>query len=180
MILPIYTYNHSKLRQVTAELTTRSQNKDMLDSMINDMFETMHNAGGAGLAAPQIGISLRLLVIEFEVSAGTMFKGVFINPKVLDHFGPVYAMEESCLSLPGIKAKVERHGSILLEYYDENWKKHNEFFHDMQSRVLQHEIDHLDGKLYIDRVDDETRLSLASALSEIEQGKIKCKYETIV
>ena len=182
MILPICTYNHPKLRQVAGDIADFKvhHNKEMLDSMITDMLETMHNAGGAGLAAPQIGISLRLLVIEFEVSAGTVFKGIFINPKILDHFGSVYAMEESCLSLPGIKAKVERHGSILIEYYDENWKKYNEFFHDMQSRVIQHEMDHLDGKLFIDRLSDETRVSLATVLSEIEQGKIKCSYETIV
>jgi peptide deformylase len=154
-----------------------------LQEFIDNMYETMYNANGIGLAAPQIGYQSKILVVSVEISDGVIFKGTFINPKILDRFGPICIMEESCLSLLGIEAKVERHGSILLEYYDENWNKHNEFFHDMKSRVLQHEIDHLDGKLYIDLLDKETylRIGMTSLIykCKIIQKEIECKYPII-
>jgi peptide deformylase len=177
MILPIYTYNHLILRTPTINV---SADNPHIKSLIIDMYETLRNANGVGLAAPQVGSNIRLMIVEFEIFEGASFKGTFINPKILDKFGPIYEMNESCLSLPGIGAKIERHGSILLEYYDENWKKHNEFFHEIQSRILQHEIDHLEGKLYIDRINVEDKLKLAISLSKIDQGEFTCGYKTFI
>ena len=179
MILPIYIYNHPVLRQPTIEVSKNDFMFNDLKLLVRDMYETMHNADGSGLAAPQIGSNGRILVIETEITDGVVFKGTFINPQILTSGGELFSFTEGCLSLPGIQAQVVRPGIILLHWFDEDWKEHKETFSGLPGRILQHEIDHLDGKLFIDHLEVEDKLKLSIALSKIEQKEIEYKYATI-
>lgn len=154
MKLDIKTYGNPVLRAPVQEVTRDTQfvieNETFdLPTLINRMFETIVGTG-IGLAAPQIGLSYALFVVNVQILEGAYFKAVFINPKIIDKYGTICSMEEGCLSVPGIHQNVNRFGSILLHYYDENFKKHHQFFHDIQSRVIQHEYDHLQGILFTD------------------------------
>ena len=160
MILLIKTEGDRILREPVIDIIKGSEfmlngKLQPLNVLIEAMFETMEKANGIGLAAPQVGISASLFVIDVEISTGVIFKKAFINPEIKDKFGAIISMEEGCLSIPGIHKNVSRYGSILLHYYDENWEKRFEFFHDMQARVIQHEYDHLNGILFTDYVHDK-------------------------
>lgn len=155
MSLTVKTYENPILRvhaePVTAEMQFDIDGKLVdLPELIQLMYETMEENKGIGLAASQIGLSYALFVINVEISEGQYFKCTFINPKIIDKYGAIYSMEEGCLSVPGIHQSVNRFGSILIHYYDENWKKQHLFFHGIQSRVIQHEYDHLQGILFTD------------------------------
>lgn len=121
-----------------------------LSTFVNLMNEIMNNNNGIGLAAPQVGFSYSLFVVDVQISSGKHFKETFINPKLIDKYGHIYRMEEGCLSFPGIHQNVDRYGSILLHYDDINFKRQHQFFHGIESRVIQHEYDHLQGILFTD------------------------------
>lgn len=183
MILPIYTFGDERLKTVSKDFDLETE-KDDIRILIDSMFETMYNANGIGLAAPQIGVHKRLVVIDVELGNdpngidSIHFKGAFINPKIIQQFGEIYQTTEGCLSIPGINLMVQRPFSVEIEYYDEKFQYQKEIFGGVKSRVLQHEIDHLDGKLFIDRLDIETRSSLIYSLIQIKHKKIKTLYPT--
>lgn len=174
MIFPIYTYGQPILRNKAEDIDLDDV---LLPSLIKDMFETMHNANGAGLAGPQVGLNRRITVVEEEVTDGKLFKGVFINPKILSYSGRMLVMTEGCLSFPDMYGKVIRPESIEVEWYDENKEYHKEFFHDIESRILQHEIDHLNGILFIDKVSALDRLKMFMRLEDIKNNKVPTSYE---
>lgn len=174
MIFPIYTYGQFILRNKSEDANL---NDVLLPSFIKDMFETIHNANGVGLAAPQVGLNKRIIIVEEEFSDGELFKGVFINPTIIRYYGRMLLMSEGCLSFPGISENVARPESIEVEWYDEKKEYHKDFFHGIESRILQHEIDHLNGVLFIDKMSGLDRLKIFMKLEAIKNKKVPTSYE---
>jgi peptide deformylase len=182
MTYPIVIYGHPMLRKVAAEI-----NKDYLGlhQLIEDLFETMYHSEGMGLAAPQIGKSIRIFVIdgtpvaEDEPSLAG-FKKAFINATISERCGELQPMNEGCLSIPGLREEVMRESHIRLSYYDENWQYHDEVFDGYKARIIQHEYDHLDGILFTDKVSPLKRRLLKGKLTAISKGLFEADYKTIL
>ena len=180
MILPIYLYGQPVLRKVAQDIDA---NYPKLETLIQDMFETMYNANGVGLAAPQIGLDIRLFVIDLEPLAEDDekfhgFKKVFINAKILDRSGEIESTQEGCLSLPGINESVPREETIMIQYLDENFKEHTEQYSDFFARCIQHEYDHIEGKLFIDKISGIRKQMIKSKLNNLIKGRVNCSYKT--
>ncbi len=179
MILPIYTYGNTVLRKATEEITP---DYPQLQALIDNMFETMYQADGVGLAAPQIGLPIRLLVIDLaplkeqDPELGS-FKMVMINPEMLEMSRETDLAEEGCLSLPGIHESVPRAKRIKITYVDTDFNEHTEVFEGYKARVVQHEYDHLEGKVFTDRVNPLRRQLLKSKLAHIVKGKVNADYK---
>lgn len=181
MILPITAYGHPALKKVAEEI---DPDYDGLDVLIADMFETMYAANGIGLAAPQVNRSIRLFIIDATTLADdhpelANFKRVFINPFILEETGNIATMEEGCLSIPKIRENVDRKEEIFLEYYDENWDFREEKFTGMTARIIQHEYDHLEGKLFVERIGNLRKTLLNRKLQDITKGKITTDYRML-
>ena len=179
MILPIYTYGQSVLKKEAEEIDSSYEG---LQQLIKDMFETLRKAEGVGLAAPQVGLPIRLAVVDLDVISDDQpeFKGYFktyINPYIEETDGALIPYEEGCLSFPGIHEKVNRPERVRVSWMDENFEEHDEWFEGFPARVLQHEIDHLDGKCFIDRMSPLRRQMNKKALSSIAAGKFNCDYK---
>ena len=186
MILPILAYGDPILRKMGKEITKEFPKLDLL---LENMFETMYSAKGIGLAAPQIGIPIRLFIIdatpfeddeelsEEERNFLSTFKEVFINAKIIDETGDEWASNEGCLSIPNIQEDVFRNGDIKLEYYDENFKKHTKNFSGIAARIIQHEYDHIEGVLFTDKLTPLKKRLLKSKLSNISKGKVDINYK---
>lgn len=180
MVLPIYIYGQSVLRRPAEDITPEYPG---LKELIADMFETMYRSDGVGLAAPQIGKSIRLVVItldvlkdEFPEYAG--FNKVYINPHILEaDESDTVAMEEGCLSIPGIHEPVRRPKRIRVKYMDEDFQEHDEWVDGYLARVMQHEFDHLDGHLFTDRLSPLRRQMVKNKLSALMKGKVNCTYK---
>ena len=162
-------------------------NKDYpgLNQSIEDLFETMYNSEGMGLAAPQIGKSIRLFVIDGKPMAEDEpsladFKKVFINAHISERCGELQPMNEGCLSIPGIREEVMRESHIRISYYDENWQFYDEVYEGYKARIIQHEYDHLQGILFTDKVNPLKRRLLKSKLIAISKGKFEASYKTIL
>ena len=175
MIHPILTYGNEMLTQKSGEIP---MNFPQIHELINDMFETMLKADGIGLSAIQIGIPLRIFVIEVKKQRADDFgfRGVFINPYIRKEFGNKVKFTEGCLSVPMVTAIVERSSEIELEYYDEYWKKHVQKFDGMAARIIQHEYDHLEGIVYVERLNPLWREAIEVPLQLIKDKKIEVKY----
>lgn len=181
MILPITAYGHPILRKVALDI-----DKDYpgLDQLIEDMFETMYASSGVGLAAPQINRSIRLIVIdaspfEDEYPETKDFKRVFINAKMMDENGEEWPFNEGCLSIPDIREEVQRKPKIRITYYDENWEFHDEVYDSVMARILQHEYDHLEGVLFVDKINSIRKMLLKRKLQDISKGNINVEYKMI-
>lgn len=177
MIYPITLYGDSVLRQACENIV-----KGELDviNLSNDMFETMSQADGIGLAAPQIGISKRIFVVDgtsLEDEEMSSFKKVFINPIILKENGDDWEFEEGCLSIPGVRGGVFRKSEILIRYFDENWTEKEEIFIGMKARIIQHEYDHIEGKLFVDYLSSIKRKLIKNKLSEISKGNYEVSYK---
>lgn len=181
MILPIYAYGDPVLRKEAEEIPDDYPN---LKELIANMFETMYASNGVGLAAPQVGISLRLFVVD----AGSMledeedapvkeFKKAFINPYIIEESGKKWDFEEGCLSIPFIRENVSRQPKVLLEYQDEDLNWHEEEFDGIIARIIQHEHDHIEGKLFIDHINPLKRRLLKGKLNDISAGKVHTDYK---
>ena len=182
MTLPIYIYGQQVLRKVSQDIPLDYPN---LKELIQNMFETMEASDGIGLAAPQIGLDIRLLVVDLDVLAETYpeYKGyrkAFINPHIveIDKQSPTESLEEGCLSLPGIHEKVTLHTRIRVQYVDEDLQPHDEWFEGYLTRVLQHEVDHLDGVLFTDHLSPFRKQLIKNKLKALLQGKFRCGYRT--
>jgi peptide deformylase len=183
MVLPVYVYGMSVLRKVAREIP---EDLKGLDQLTADMFETMRASDGIGLAAPQVGKSLRIFVVDTTPIAEDKgepglkdFKKAFINPLILEEWGEPWSFEEGCLSLPNIREEVLRPTHVRIEYYDENWNLKEEVYDGIRARVIQHEYDHLDGKLFVDKINPIRRKLIAPRLSAISRGKADCDYQMV-
>lgn len=182
MIYPIVVYGHPVLKKVAQDI---DRDYPGLQQLISDMFETMYTAEGVGLAAPQIGKSIRLFVIDGapladEEPGFADFKKVFINAKITEKSGEIVPMNEGCLSIPNIREEVKRESFIRIQYYDENWNFFDETFDGYKARVIQHEYDHLDGVLFVEKVNPLRKRLIKGKLNDISRGKFEAEYKTIV
>jgi len=180
MILPVYVYGHPVLRKVASEITPEYPE---LKQLIKNMFETMRKADGVGLAAPQIGYSIRLIVIDATATASEEkpdlidFKKVLINPQIINYEGEEWTYNEGCLSLPEIREDVNRPSKIRVRYFDENFDVFDQEFDGMRARIIQHEYDHIEGKLFVDRLNPIRRRLISGKLKLISKGKITPAYK---
>ena len=180
MILPIYLYGQPVLRKVATDI---EPDYPELQELIKNMFETMWNAEGIGLAAPQIGLPIRLGVVDLDPLSEDYpefkeFRRVYINAHIVDSSEETESMEEGCLSVPGIHEKVNRPTSIRVQYLDENLQPHDEWVEGYLARVMQHEFDHLEGKVFVDRLTPLRRQMNKNRLMNLLRGKAHCAYKT--
>lgn len=179
MIYPIVMYGDPVLRQKAKDIEPGTD----LQSLVNDMFETMHAASGVGLAAPQIGKSIRLFVIDggvIEDEPGMAdFKKVFVNPVMIEELGNPWEYEEGCLSIPNIREKVSRKERLTIRYMDENWNAREETFDGLKARIIQHEYDHIEGKMFVDYLTPLKKRLLKGKLSDISKGKVDTEYRIL-
>ncbi len=179
MVLPIVAYGDPVLRKKGEDIT-----KDYpgLEKLIDDMFETMEKAKGVGLAAPQINKAIRLFVVdsnrmydEGEESEG--IREVFINAQVIEESGKEWPYEEGCLSIPGIREDVYREEKVKIKYLDRDFKAHEKTFTGLTARVIQHEYDHIEGKLFIDHLKPLKKSLLKGRLEKISKGAVDVEYK---
>lgn len=182
MILPIYIYGQPVLRKVAEDITP---DYPELKQLIANMYETLDASNGVGLAAPQIGLAIRVVVIDLDVLSDDFpeykgFRKAFINAHILeyDEDSKKESMEEGCLSIPGISEKVNRPTRIHVKYLDEDLKEHDEWVDGYLARVMQHEFDHLEGTMFVDRVSPLRKNMIAGKLKNIIKGKFRCAYRT--
>lgn len=184
MILPIRAYGDPVLREQAKDI---DENYKHLDQLIQNMFDTMEEAYGVGLAAPQIGLPIRLFIVDLTPFAEdenyediqeelTAFRKVFINAKIIERKGEEWKFNEGCLSIPGVREDVERPETIVMEYYDENWQRHQEEFSDIRARVIQHEYDHIEGIMFTDYLTPFKKKLVQGKLKNISKGKVKADY----
>jgi len=185
MILPIRAYGDTVLRQKAVDIDKDYKN---LNQLINNMYDTMYDANGVGLAAPQIGMAIRLFIVDLSPFADyekyedisdelSNFKRTFINAKIVEEKGEEWKFNEGCLSIPGVHEDVTRQESIVIEYYDENWQFHKEEFSDIRARVIQHEYDHIEGILFTDYLTSFKKKLVQNKLKNISKGKVKADYK---
>ena len=180
MILPVYLYGQSVLRKPAEDIDA---NYPDLSGLFKNMFDTLEHAEGVGLAAPQIGLGIRVLVIDLDALSEKEpelkgCKKIFINARIEELSGEEVTKEEGCLSLPGIHENVKRPSRVRLKYMDENFNPHDEVFEGYKARVIQHEMDHLDGKFFIDRISSIRKQLIKGKLNAIAGGKVNCSYRT--
>lgn len=185
MILPIYGYGEAVLRKVCEDIP---QDYPNLTEVLSNMYETMYNAYGVGLAAPQVGLAIRLFVIDTtpfaesdEVSKEEAeqlkgFKQTFINAKILKEEGEIWGFNEGCLSIPDVREDVFRHETITIEYVDENFVKKTETYNGLIARVIQHEYDHIEGILFTDHLSMLKKKLVGKKLQNIMEGKARPDY----
>ena len=185
MILPIVAYGDPVLRKVADAIDATYPD---LEKLITNMKETMYNASGVGLAAPQIGKAIRLFLIdaspfaeddnlsEEERTVLKSFNRVFINPKILEEEGEEWIFNEGCLSIPDVREDVSRQPKITIEYQDENFKVHTETLEGLAARVFQHEYDHIEGILFTDKLSTLKKRIIKKKLENISKGKISADY----
>jgi peptide deformylase len=187
MIIPIVSYGNNILRQKCREITIDHPG---LNELIENMWETLYKADGCGLAAPQVNQSLRLFIVDsvevydrLEDEERTEFfegdhgiKETFINALIRERSKDTWIEKEGCLSIPTLSEEVERSWSITIEYYDRNFQKQKKTFYGVTARMIQHEYDHTDGKLYIDYLKPLTKRMLNGKLVKISKGQVTAKY----
>ena len=181
MILPIYTFGQPVLRKVAQDITP---DYPELKTLIADMFETLTQADGVGLAAPQIGRDIRVVVIDLDVLKDDMpeyadFRKAYINPHIVEYDDTkTESMEEGCLSVPAIHEKVVRPTRIHVTYLDEDFNPHDEWVEGYLARVMQHEFDHLEGRMFVDRISPLRKQLIKNKLKSLLQGRFRCGYTT--
>lgn len=179
MRLPIVAYGDPVLRKKAVDI---SADYPELETLIQNMFDTMHGANGIGLAAPQIGLSIRLFIIdastydENDVQLKDL-KKVFLNPKILEESGEKWDFNEGCLSIPDIREDISRHKNLTISYYNQNWEHLEETYTGLAARIIQHEYDHIEGKLFTDKLSPLRKALLKKRLDAITKGQIKVDYK---
>jgi peptide deformylase len=191
MILPIVAYGTPVLRKVAVDI---EKGDPQLPQLIADMYETMYASSGVGIAAPQVGKSLRLFLVdtspfvsgerdeddeftEEEREQLQNLKKAFINAKIVEEEGEEWIFNEGCLSIPKIREDVSRKPKIRLQYYDEHFNFFDETYEGIAARVIQHEYDHIEGKLFTDRINPLRRRLLTGKLNDISKGKVSVSYK---
>lgn len=182
MVLPIVAYGDPVLKKKAEEIDEKYPE---LNTLIENMFETMYGAQGVGLAAPQIGLSIRLFIVDATPfsegedgdPACEDFKRVFINPIIFEETGEEWGFEEGCLSIPHIREEVKRKETLKIEYYDENWDLYEEELSGFPARIVQHEYDHIEGILFTDKISPLRRTLLQGKLADISKGNVDAAYK---
>ena len=186
MILPIIGYGDPVLRKKGEDIP---QDYPNLKQTVADMYETMYNAYGVGLAAPQVGLAIRLFIVDTEPFSDDedlskeeqaqlkSFKKTFVNPVILKEEGEEWGFNEGCLSIPEVREDVYRHEKITIEYYDEDFNKHIDVFDGLIARVIQHEYDHIEGILFTDRISSLKKRLIQKKLQNIMEGKTRPDYK---
>ena len=176
MIYPIVVYGDPVLKKRARDI---EQGEMDLIELSNDMFETMEAAHGIGLAAPQIGKSIRLFVVDgspLEEEGMEAFRKVFVNPEINEETGEKWPFEEGCLSIPNIREEVSRNERLTIRYFDEHWNEHTDTFDGMKARIIQHEYDHIEGILFTDYLSPFKKRMLRGKLQNITKGKMSVDY----
>lgn len=185
MILPIVAYGDPVLKKKAKEI---DESYPKLSELLDNMFETMYNAHGVGLAAPQIGLPIRVFLVdtapfseddelnEEETDQLKDFRKVFINATILEETGEEWAFTEGCLSIPDIREDVFRNETIKIHYFDENFVEHTEVYDGLIARVIQHEYDHIEGILFTDKLSSLKKRLIKGKLANISKGKINSEY----
>ena len=186
MIYPIVAYGDPVLRKMCEDITPDYPN---LPQLISDMFETMYAASGVGLAAPQIGLPIRVFVVDTEAFSDDeelseeeqnflkSFKQAFINAEILEEVGEEWVFNEGCLSIPEVREDVFRKPTITIRYYDEDFVEHEKQFDGIAARVIQHEYDHIEGKLFTDKLSSFKKRLIKGKLNNISKGKVDVDYK---
>lgn len=179
MVYPIVMFGDAVLRKRATDIPKGTD----LTELVQDMFETMYAAHGIGLAAPQIGKSVRLFIADgttLEDEPDLVdFKKTFVNPVIVDESGDEWEFEEGCLSIPNIREEVSRKETIRIKYFDENWNAFEEEFDGMKARIIQHEYDHIEGKLFIDYLSPLKKRMLKGKLADISKGDVDTDYRIL-
>jgi peptide deformylase len=190
MILPIVAYGSPVLRKVCSDITP---DYPELKKFIANMWETMYNSNGVGLAAPQVNKDIRVFTVDSEQIFANLkedgeehnypdapgYKGIFINAHIVKLSGEEWSYNEGCLSIPKIREDVMRNEEVTLEYVDENFKKHTKTFNGITARVILHEYDHIEGKLFIDYLKPLKKSLLKRKLDDISKGKVSVDYRMV-
>lgn len=189
MILPIVAYGSPVLRKVCDDISADYPN---LDKLVADMWETMYNSSGVGLAAPQVNVPIRLFVIDSEqiflnqeedekdeYPDAPGYKGVFINAHIAKLNGKEWSYNEGCLSIPKIREDVYRNEEVTLEFVDEHFQHHTKTFNGITARIILHEYDHIEGKLFIDHIKPLKRKLMKRKLDDITKGKVNVDYRMV-
>jgi peptide deformylase len=189
MILPVVAYGHPVLRKVCDDITPEYPG---LEKLLADMWETVYNSNGVGLAAPQINKPIRLFIVDTEQIVEDFededrvkypnekpIKQVFINAHMVDEWGDKWAYNEGCLSIPKVREDIQRHKLLRIKYLDENFVEQEGEFHGITARVIQHEYDHIEGKLFIDYLPLLKKRLIKKKLDDISNGKVKVDYRMI-
>ncbi len=181
MFIPILAYGHPNLRKISIDI-----DKDYpgLNDLIDNMFASMYESNGVGLAAPQINKQIRLFVIDAtpyskEIDAKYVGKKVFLNAHIIEESGEEWAFEEGCLSIPGINEDVYRKEKLRIQYYDQDWNYHDEAIDGLFARIIQHEYDHLEGVLFTDRLSPLKKTVIRGKLNDITKGKTNADYRMV-
>jgi peptide deformylase len=180
MILPIFAFGQPVLKQVAKDITPDYED---LAQLIEDMWETMYHAYGVGLAAPQIGLGIRIFVVDSTQIKDEMRKGeegikkVFINAHVIEETGRNWSYEEGCLSIPHVRGEVERPDTVRIRYVDENFVEHETTYSGINARVIQHEYDHIDGILFTDKLKPLKKKLVQRKINDILGGKVRADYK---
>lgn len=182
MTYPIVVYGHPVLKKIAVDI---EKDYPELQKLIDDLFDTMYHSEGLGLAAPQIGKSIRIFVIDGTPVAEDEpelagFKKAFINAHMVEKSGEKVPMNEGCLSIPNLREEVKRESHIRIHYYDENLEYHDEVFDGYKARIIQHEYDHIDGILFVDRINPLRKRLLKGKLTDISNGKFEVDFKTIL
>ena len=181
MVLPIYIYGQPVLRKVAEDIPA---DYPQLDEFLRDMWDTLAESEGIGLAAPQVGRSVRVVVIDLDPLSDDMpeykdFRRAYINAHIVEYDdSETSSSEEGCLSLPAIHEKVVRPTRIRVQWLDEQLQPHDEWIEGYLARVMQHEFDHLDGKVFTDRISPLRKQLIKSKLKALLQGRDRCGYKT--
>jgi len=182
MTYPIYVYGMPVLRKKAEDI---DRDDEELNQLIDDMYETLYQADGIGLAAPQIGKSVRLIVVDGTIIENEDdpnlkdFKKEFINPYIIEEEGEEWEFNEGCLSLPNIREDIKRKSRIRLQYYDQDFHFYDEYLDGIRARILQHEVDHLNGILFTDRLQPLKKRLLNGKLKDISKGKTEVNYKIV-
>ncbi len=188
MILPIVAYGHPVLRKVAHDI---DKDHPGLPKLIEDMWETLYASAGVGLAAPQVNKDIRLFVVDSEQIFRQIeednekhsypdapgIKQVFINAHIKELDGLEWNYNEGCLSIPKIREDIKRLSVVTIEYLDENFEQHMRTFQGITARIILHEYDHIEGKLFIDHITSLKRKLLKGKLNDISKGKVKVDYK---
>lgn len=186
MILPIVAYGNPVLKKKAKEVP-----KDLINfnEFIENMWETMYNAKGVGLAAPQVGISSRIFIVDTSPFADSenmnddefkmvdSFKKIFVNPIIIEESGNEWNFNEGCLSIPEIRADIKRHDTVKIKYFDQEFKEHHDTFYGIIARVVQHEYDHIEGVLFTDKLTPLKKKLIKGKLLNISKGKVETDYK---
>lgn len=181
MIYPIVAYGHPTLKRKAEDIT---QDYPNLREVIDQMMETMYETIGVGLAAPQVNLSIRLFVVDAtpykeEHPEAEDFKKVFINARIVEEQGEEWEFKEACLSIPNIAEYVSRKPRIRIQYYDEDFKYHDETYEGVLARIIQHEYDHIEGILFVEKINPLAKTLLRRKLNDIKTGKVDPSYKMI-